>query len=302
MKNEKLYFQTASLVLLLFIFTGCFSETDEDSPQVTIEDEAGRQISIQAQVETIISLSPSNTEILFALGFGEKIAGVTEFCNYPAPALKKPRVGGFLDINIEKIIELDPDIVLASNLHLSDVVPALEKLDIVVVVIDPQDVPSVFDSIKFIGKITGTEQQAEELTVKLKTEYNKLTNLIKGKERPRVFWELSEDLWTPGPGSFINDLIKRARGENIAAGATSSWVQLSNETIIESDPEVIFLADHPFGVPVDKVSGRPGWDSINAVINKRIIEITDVDTISRPGPRVIDALEYIAKVLHPECF
>ncbi len=271
---------------------------------MTITDMAGREVTIEAEPQAIVSLAPSNTEILFALGLGDRVVGVTEFCNYPPEAQEKPKVGGFSDVNTEKVVELAPDLILATSLHLSEVVPALEKLGLTVVVIDPPDVPAVLEGIKLVGKITGREEEAKALTAAMRKRIDAVAKAVEGREKPRVFWELSSDLWTAGPGSFINDLIERAGGENIAAEAEAPWVQLSSEAIVAADPEVIFLADHPFGESAETVAARPGWSEISAVVNDRIIELSqeEIDITSRPGPRIVDALEMVAKVLHPDAF
>jgi iron complex transport system substrate-binding protein len=271
---------------------------------MTITDMAGREVTIEAEPQAIVSLSPANTEILYALGLGNKVMGVTEFCNYPPEAQERPKVGGFADVNTEKVVELEPDLILASNIHIAEVVPALEKLGLTVVVIDPPDIPAVLEGIKFVGKITGKEEEAEALTAEMQKRIDAVAEAVKGREKPRVFWEISSDLWTAGPGSFINDLIVLAGGGNIASEAEAPWVQLSNEAIIAADPEVIFLADHPFGETAETVATRPGWDKISAVVNNRIVELTEteIDVVSRPGPRVVDALELIAKALHPDAF
>ena len=269
---------------------------------MTITDMAGRKVTIEVEPQSIVSLAPSNTEILYALELGDKVAGVTEFCNYPPEAAEKSKVGGFSDVNTEKIVEQEPDLILAANIHAAEVVPALEKLGLTVVVIDPPDVPAVLEGTKLVGKITGQKKEAEALTAEMQERIDAVVKAVEGREKPRVFWEISSDLWTAGPGSFINDVIMRAGGENIAAEADSPWVQLSNEAIIAADPEVIFLADHPFGETVESVAARPGWDEISAAVNDRMIEVEDTDIFSRPGPRVVDALEVAAKALHPGAF
>ncbi len=269
---------------------------------MTITDMAGREVTIEAEPQAIVSLAPSNTEILYALGLRDKIVGITEFCNYPPEAAEKPKVGGFSDVNTEKVVELEPDLILAASIHVAETVPALEKLGLTVVVIAPPDVPAVLEGIRLVGKITGQEKEAETLTAEMQKRIDAVAKAVEGREKPRVFWEISGDLWTASPGSFINDLIVRAGGENIATEAETPWVQLSNEVIIAADPEVIFLADHPFGETAESVASRPGWDEISAVVNDRIIEIEDTDIFSRPGPRVVDALEMVAKILHPDAF
>jgi iron complex transport system substrate-binding protein len=269
---------------------------------ITIVDDAGRSVIIDAKPEAIISLAPSNTEILYALGLGDSVVGVTEFCNYPAEALEKPKVGGFSDANVEVITALEPDLILAANLHIAEGLPALEKLGLTVVVIDPLTVPSVLEGIKLVGQITDQEDATETLLNDLETRIADVTTAIEGREKPRTFWEISGDLWTSGPGSFIDDLIQRAGGVNIVADADSPWIQITTETLIAADPEVVFLSDHAFGETKEMVVARPGWAEVSAVINDRIIEIDDPDIFSRPGPRVIEALELVAKALHPDAF
>ena len=269
---------------------------------MTITDMAGREVTIEVEPQAIVSLASSNTEILYALGLGDKVVGVTEFCNYPPEVTAKPKVGGFADVDTEKVVEVGPDLILVANIHAAEVVPALEKLGLTVVVIDPPDIAGVLEGIKLVGKMTSQEKEAEALTAEMQERINLVAKSVEGRERSRVFWEISSDLWTAGPGSFINDLIVRAGGENIAAEAEAPWAQLSNEAIIAADPEVIFLADHPFGETAETVAARPGWDKISAVVNDCVVEIKDTDIFSRPGPRVVDALEMAAKALHCDAF
>lgn len=271
---------------------------------MTVVDMAGREVTIAAEPQRIVSLSPSNTEILYALGLGERVAGVTEFCNYPPEAAQKPKVGGFSDVNTEKVVEVQPDLILVASIHIPEVLPALEELGLTVLVLDAHDFPGVLDGIWLVGKATAQEEAAETLTAQMQQRADTIAQAVAGLERPRVYWELDNTLWTAGPGSFVQDLIERAGGQNIAADAEKAWVQLNAEAIIAADPEVIFLADHPYGESAESVAARAGWDKISAVVNGRIIELTEEqgDIVSRPGPRVIDALEMIAHALHPDAF
>jgi len=273
-------------------------------PTVPVTDMAGREVTIPAGAQRIISLSPANTEILYALGLGDRVVGVTEFCNYPPEATEKPKVGGFSDVSMEKLVELQPDLVLAASIHMSQVMPELEKLGIPVLIVDAHDFPGVLESIRLVGKATGTEKEAEALVAQMQERADKVAQAVKDRPRPRVYWELDPTLWTAGPGSFVQDLIERAGGENIAANAEMAWVQLSAEAVIAADPEVIFLADHPWGESAETVKARAGWEKISAVVHGRIVELTQEqgDIVSRPGPRVIDALEMIARALHPDAF
>lgn len=271
---------------------------------MTVTDMAGREVTIPAEPQRIISLAPHITEILYALGLGERVVGVTEFCNYPPEAAEKPKVGGFSDVSMEKVVEQNPDLILVASIHMAQVLPELEKLGLPVLVMDAHDLPGVLDQIRLVGKITGQDEAAEALTAQMQARADAVAQAVAGRPKPRVYWELDPTLWTAGPGSFVQDLIERAGGENIAADAGQAWVQLSAETIIARDPEVIFLADHPYGETKESVAARPGWGKISAVVNGRIVELTQEqgDMVSRPGPRVVDALELIAKALHPDAF
>ena len=287
-------------VTLLFLMAG--AQPQQTGSARVFTDDAGRQIKLNGVPQRIVSLSPAVTETLYAIGAGDKVVGVTDFCNYPAAALQKPKVGGFADINMETVISLSPDLVVAATLHIPRIVPALEKFNIPVVINDPQTIIDVVKNIRFTGRVTGLEKQADSLAAELETKYKHITEKITGQIRPTVFWELSDDFWTAGPGSFINDLINQAGGKNIAAGTKAPWAQLSAEIIIGEDPDYVFLADHPYGADIVSAGKRPGWEQLSAVKKKHIIEIQDVNLISRPGPRVMEALEYIARILHPEAF
>lgn len=271
---------------------------------MTATDMAGREVTIPAEPQRIVSLAPHITEILYALGLEDRVVGVTQFCNYPPEAAEKPQVGGFSDVSIEKVVEQNPDLILVASIHMAQVLPELEKLGLPVLVMDAHDLPGVLDQIRLVGKITGQDEAAEALTAQMQARADAVAKAVEGRPRPRVYWELDPTFWTAGPGSFVQDLIERAGGENIAADVEMAWVQLSAETIIARDPEVIFLADHPYGETKESVMARSGWEKISAVVNGRIVELTQEqgDMVSRPGPRVVDALELIAKALHPDAF
>ncbi|MDP9357160.1 MAG: ABC transporter substrate-binding protein [Chloroflexota bacterium] len=268
---------------------------------VTITDDVGRQVVLQEAPQRIVSIAPSNTEILFALGLGEKVVAVDQYSDYPPEAEQKPQLGSYVKPDLEQIVAAAPDLVLATGVHEETVVPQLEALRLTVAVIDPEDLDDVFDGIGLVGRITGQDARATGLVCELLDRVDAVAERINGAPRPRVFFELSPELHTAGPDSFIDDLISRAGGENIAAGATEEWPQLSAEVLLEQDPEVILLADEAAGVSPDQVRTRPGWQQVTAVEQDRIVAI-DPDLTNRPGPRVVDGLEAIARALHPERF
>ncbi len=269
----------------------------------TFTDDAGRQVTLKAAPQRVVSLAPSNTETIYALGKGALVVGVTEFCDYPAQAKEKPKVGGFAKIDLEKVVGLSPDLVLATDLHAKSVVPELEKRGLVVVVIEPKTVDQVISKLATFGKLLGANDEATNLTARLKSRVDAVSAKVATvKTKPRVFYEIDKTLFTAGPGSFIDDLLVKAGALNIAADTKTAYPQLTTEAILAKDPEVIFLGDMLFGETPEKVKERPGWSNITAVKTGRIIPITDENIIARPSPRIVEGLEMIARALYPDLF
>jgi iron complex transport system substrate-binding protein len=301
----------ALLALLIIALVGCAGgktpEVSEVAKPISVVDDAGRTVEIAETPQRLVSLAPSNTEILFALGLGDKVVGVTDFCDYPEEAKAIEKAGG-IEPNLEKLVDLDPDLVLAIGGSPAQVEKAteMEKLDLTVIVLEPGDIEGIMSNIELVGQATGTEKEASELAAELRKRFDVITAKAKGAEsRPKVFYELDatdpSKPYTPGPGSFIDALITLAGGSNVGAGAKMQWAQLSTEEIIAQDPEVIVLADANYGVTVEMVKERPGWSVITAVKNGAIYPIDDI-LISRPGPRIIDGLEALTRIIHPELF
>jgi len=296
----------AIAVTLIALLVGCGktqpAPTATPVAPITVVDDVGNTVTLNTEPQRIISLAPANTEILYALGLGDRVVGVTEYCNYPPEAAEKPKVGGFSDVDLEQVVGQEPDLVLATSLHTSEVVPALQERGVPVFVVDPQTVLGVLETIRTIGHITGEDQAAAALTSQMQERINAVQETIKDAPRPRVFWELGPELYTAGPGSFLNDLIVMAGGENVAADAESPWPQLSLEAIVLKDPAIVVLADHNYGETAETVTQRPGWWNITAVREGRIVELTDDDIFSRPGPRIVEGLEFLAQAFHPDLF
>jgi iron complex transport system substrate-binding protein len=297
---------TAIAITLIALLVGCGktqpAPTATPVASITVVDDVGNTVTLNTEPQRIISLAPANTEILYALGLGDRVVGVTEYCNYPPEAAEKPKVGGFSDVDLEQVVGLEPDLVLATSLHTSEVVPALQERGVPVFVADPQTVLGVLETIRTIGHITGKDQAAGALTSHMQEGISAVQETIKDAPRPRVFWELGPELYTAGPGSFLNDLIVMAGGENVAADAESPWPQLSLEAIVLKDPAIVVLADHNYGETAESVTQRPGWWNITAVREGRIVELTDDDIFSRPGPRIVEGLEFLAQAFHPDLF
>jgi iron complex transport system substrate-binding protein len=304
------------IVLIVFagvVLTGCGAPEPAATPlpttappssafPVTVIDGVGNEVTLESEPERIVSLAPGHTETLYALGLGDRVVGVTAYCNYPAEAAEKTQVGDFAGVDLELVVGLDPDLVLASTLQMGDVVPALQEHGIAVVVATPESVLEVLTTIDLIGQITGRQGTAEALVSALRERIDAVQQAVQDAPRPTVFWELGAELYTVGPGSFVDDLITVAGGQNVAADADSPWPQLSVEAIILKDPQVIVLADHNYGETAEMLKERPGWSEISAVREGRVIEITNDDIVSRPGPRIVEGLEFLAQALHPDRF
>jgi iron complex transport system substrate-binding protein len=269
---------------------------------ITVEDGVGNVLTFESEPQRIISLAPNHTEVLYALGLGDRVVGVTEYCNYPLEAAEKPKVGDFVNTDLELVVGLEPDLVLATTMHMAETVPAIQERGIAVFVLDPQSVDSVLEEISILGQITGREEAADALVTDMQARIDAVQEKVKDAPRPKVFWELGPELFTVGPDTFVGDLIDLAGGENVAGDADTPWPQLSVEAIILRDPDVIILADHNYGQTTEMVKERPGWEDIRAVKEGNIIEITNDDIVSRPGPRLIDGLEFLARALHPDLF
>jgi len=276
---------------------------------MTITDVSGRSVTIAAPPQRIVALAPSDTEILFALGLGPKVLAVDDFTDYPPEAKKLPKIGGLNgSYNFEQIVALKPDLVLAAGISPPEAVQKLADLKLTVVVLGtPQTtLDSVFADIALAGKITGQTEQAERVAAALRQELDAVeAKVATATTRPRVYWELdATDPTKPfsvGPGNFVGDLIAMAGGTNIFASAGSPFPQISAEQVVAADPEVIIMSDAAYGITVESLAQRPGWQAIAAVKDQRVSPIDD-NLVSRPGPRIVDGLEATARIIHPELF
>lgn len=309
MKTYRLPVLQGLLALLIIALVGCAGAKAPEGAvpkPVSVVDDAGRTVEIAKMPPRIVSLAPSNTEILFALGLGDRVVGVTDFCDYPEEAKAIEQVGTYFEPNIEKIFSLSPDLVLAIADLPEDIIAKLEELGIPAPILNPSDLEGILADIQLVGKATGAEKEAEALVAEMRGRIAVVTEKASEvKERPMVFCEIDatdpSKPWATGPGSFMDAMIRLSGGANVAADAESPWVQLSAEEIIAKDPEIIILADSKYGVTAESVRERPGWEVITAVKEGAIFNIDD-DLISRPGPRIVDGLEAVAKIIHPELF
>ncbi|MBT9146506.1 MAG: Vitamin B12-binding protein [Syntrophomonadaceae bacterium] len=269
-------------------------------PGVFIDD-LGRTVDIEKVPQRIVSLAPSNTEILFALGLGNKVVGVTEFCNYPETALDIEKVGGFAPFNLERVVALEPDLVLAAALHERKGIPALERVDITVFALVPKTLNEVLSNITLVGEITGKSEKAIRLVTDLEDRIRAITEktmTLTDEQRPRVLYIVWHDpLLVAGSGTFADDLINKAGGKNIAYDLTQ-WAGIDLETVIARNPQLIIAPHRAAGVK-DKL--RLGLGVTDAFRENRVY-LVEEDLFDRPGPRLVDALEELTKFIHPELF
>ncbi|MDW7668609.1 MAG: cobalamin-binding protein [Bacillota bacterium] len=306
------------ILMLVLLAAGCGNEpaeeVDNESPEeipeeveeeksdypVKIVDGEGGQIEVEKPAEVIISLAPSMTETIFALGAGDKLSGVTSYCNYPDEAKEIDVVGDFEGPNLERVIEKNPDFVVALSMG-EDQRSKLEDAGIKVFLQDPQNLDEVFDNIKNIGIILGLQEDAESLIANMVSRKESIEEKAGNFESKKVFYEVwNEPLMTAGPGSILHELITIANGENIAYDAESLYPEYSLELLIDRDPEVYLTADDGFKT-VEDIKNRNGYENITA-IKENNIYMLHPDIVSRTGPRIIDGLEMIAQAIHPEAF
>ena len=273
-----------------------------EGDKITFVDDYGRTIELDGVPSRIVSIAPTPTEILFAVGAGDEVVGVDDFSDYPAETADLPKVGNY-ELNIEAIVGLHPDLIVSSDLVPTAQLKAIEDRDIPYMILATRTMEDVFADILLVGNITGHLTYAEELVASLSARVDAVTNLTQAEDvvRPTVYFEYYP-LWTYGPGSFGHDLIELAGGVNIAEDSSEEYVQLTDEYVLATDPEIIVFT---YGVMTttteEDIISRPGWDGIRAVEEDRVFAIDD-DLTSRYGPRIVDGLEQLAAMIHPELF
>jgi iron complex transport system substrate-binding protein len=269
----------------------------------TITDDEGTIVEIAEEPQVILSLTPATTEVLFALGVGDRIAGKGEdFFVYPPEAASIPDVATFDAVDIEKVISLEPDIVFAGGNFFTppDAIERMRDLGLPVVVLYAGTVDVVFDDIELIGRAAGRSAEATAIVERMRTEFDAVEAAVAGLPRPRLFYELDATgaIYGPADDSFLAEMIELAGGDPITTGSPDKF-DIAIERLIEHDPELILLADAPFGVTVEQVTARPGWDEMTAVKEGQIRPIDD-QTVTRPGPRLFLGLQLLASTIHPD--
>jgi iron complex transport system substrate-binding protein len=265
---------------------------------VTLTDDLGRTVTLASPPQRIISLAPSITESLFAIGAGKQLAGVTDYCNYPPEAASLPRVGGIINPSLEAIVTLRPDLVILSvEGNLRDDLRRLEDLGIPVFVTNPRSLDDIRASIRKLGTLTGRDSAAGALTAALLSRERSITARMPVRVEHRALLAVSlQPLIAAGGGTFLADLIERAGASNIAAGAGGTYPQFSREAVIAMDPDAVLVLSDAASSAGDVLKMIPEWRSLRAV-RSGTLHILDADLFARPGPRAADALVTLHRAL-----
>lgn len=276
------------LLIALCIAGACYA-----AYPMRVKDIRGKEVLIKAKPVRIVSIAPSNTEILYALGLGDRVVGVTRYCDYPAEAKKKPKIGD-MTANAEAVVALKPDLVLAHAMVNSAAIPKLEKLGLTVFAIDPKTLAEVARDIRTVGKVTGRPKTADTVAAKIENAIKsvKASRVKKPSIKVLVIVQ-SSPLWAAGPKTFVDEMIGIAHAKSIAFDARPGFVPFSKEAAISRNPDVIVTG---LASDIDFFTKSPEWHTTNAVKNKRIYVI-DSDILFRAGPRLAEGLKELAKKL-----
>jgi len=269
-----------------------------------LTDEVGRRVQVPREADRVISLAPNLTEIVFALGDGNHLAADTDFCDYPAEALRKPHVGGPVNPNMEVIVSLMPDLVLATkSINRRETVNALDQIGLPVFVTDPHSVEGMVASVEHLGSALGEEKSAAMLAEDLRGRLSGLDRRLSGAAPRRVLFVVWTDpLISVGRDTFIADALRRAGGRSVVE-TKAEWPHVSLEEIVRLQPEVLVFASAHAGNTQHDIAAlrtRPGWKNLAAMQRGNIVVVSDA--IIRPAPRIVDAIERLARALHPEAF
>nr|WP_246000592.1 ABC transporter substrate-binding protein [Brevibacillus panacihumi] len=272
---------------------------------LTITDATGKTITIEKAPQRIVSTSPAETEILFALGLGEQVVGVSDYDDYPAEAKEKPKVGGVVKPNEEAILSQSPDLVVGGISMDKQVAEKMQSLGLPMYITHPSSVEDIMNNILTMGQITNRQVQAEEIVAGMKADIARVTEAVqnvKPEEMKKVYLEFAPG-WTVGKGEFMDELITIAKGVNIAAD-TQGWNQINEEKILQENPDVILYAsgmtDEKTGKKLEQIiQSRSGWNTITAIKEEKLYGM-DENMLSRPGPRITKGLIEVAKAIYPD--
>lgn len=301
------------IIALTLIVSACTPATSVPTAipaTITLTDGLGRSVTLAGPAQKVVSLAPSTTEILYAIGAGAQVVGRDKNSDYPEDAKKVAEISGegYGKVNAEAVLALGPDLVLAADITPQEQIKSLEDLGLTVFALpNPTELDGMYDNLRTVATLTGHTDETETLITSLKARVKAVEDkLAPISSRPLVFYEIDgtdpKAPWTAGPGSFIETMIEMAGGSNVGSGLKDQWAQISLEELVKQDPAIIVLGDTVFGGNTPElVKQRAGWDGLTAVKNDKIFPFDD-NLMSRPGPRLVDGLEALAKLLHPGVF
>lgn len=298
-----------ALSLAAVMATGCQAKPEPAAPEpapaaaeqfpVTITDDAGRSVEIAARPERIVSLAPANTEILFALGAGDRVVGVTSFDDYPAEVAGIAKVGDFTGPNLEAVAAANPDLVLVTGGVQADVITKLEQLGATVLSVDPQTLAGLYEDISEVGLAIGASEESAAVIEQMQSEVAKISDAVASKEPVSAFVEIAQNpLYTVGSATLMDEMVSLAGGKNVVTEA--GYVPYSTEQLVKADPQVYLATLGSMSDP-SALKERAGFESLQAVKNERVYVLDD-NLVSRPGPRVVEGIRQIAEALHPDAF
>lgn len=304
------------LLTLLLALAACAAPAPASAPTgspqpsaapLTLTDDAGRAVEIPAQTARIVSLAPSNTEIVCALDACDRVVGVTDFDDYPPEVADRNKVVISAQVDVEKVVAADPDLILAAGNELTPtpVIERLTSLGYPVLTLYPSSLDEVYGDIGLVGRAIGETDAATALVDQMRQRVERVTHAVAGAERPRTFYEVSVFegvIYTAGDGSFLASLIDMAGGEPVTGDARSTSIGL--EQLVTADPQLIVLGDSSYDPTITpaSVAARPGWGEMSAVREAHVVPYPDDLVTTRPGPRIVDGLEALARIVHPEAF
>jgi len=274
---------------------------------LTLTDDAGREVALDAEPQRIVSLAPSNTEIVCALDACDLIVGVTDFDDYPPEVADVEKVVVGAQVDVEAVIAAQPDLVLAAGNELTptSVIEQLIDLDVPVMTLYPESLDGIYADIELVGQALDRVDAAGALVDDMTSRVDAVRTAVAELERPRTFYEVGVfegTIYTAGEGSFLASLIETAGGDPVTGDALSTSIEI--EDLVAADPELILLGDASYdsSITPESVAARQGWATMTAVVEGRVVPVTDDIVITRPGPRIVDGLEALARAIHPDAF
>ena len=312
---------SAPIVLLLFLLGACAPSPSSSTAApptsqpssvaaafpLTLTDDAGREVTLEAEPQRIVSLAPSNTEIVCAIDACDRLVGVTDFDDYPADVVEIDKVVTMAQVDVEAVVATEPDLVLAAGNELTPtaIIDQIADLGVPVLVLYPESLDEVSVNIEMVGIAVGRDGEAAALVREMATRVEAVEEAVADLERPRTFYEVSVfegTIYTAGERSFLASLIETAGGEPVTGDALSTSIEL--EELVAVDPELILLGDATYDPTItpETVAQRQGWETMTAVDDGRVVVVSEDVVVTRPGPRIVDGLEALARAIHPDAF